>query len=97
MSDEAATKISKDLRLDRLITWAMMAMVGALSAVASYAFSDLKAQIGGLSREVSALNINMALMEQQKENLRKIEATQEKIKDQIQALELWRARSDPSP
>ena len=79
--------LAKDLRLDRIVTWALTSLVGLGITVAIFTYRDLKSEFKTLSNSIGALNTTVALMEQSKKQV-------DENKKAIHDIQIWKAQQE---
>jgi hypothetical protein len=97
MADEK-TRIFRDPRIDRSISWALSLVVTVMLAIAAATYSDLREQMGSLSVSVNNLSLAVALSEQResvvqdlKQEILISKEERKELQEDITSLELWRA------
>lgn len=79
-------EIVKDIRLDRLVSWILMTIVGVGIMIAGYTYKSLNITMSNLNSSVTTLNTNVAVLQTQileiselKRRVRELEINQARI------------------
>lgn len=99
-----AEKLGKDLRLDRIVTWFLMLIVGVGISIASLTYSDLRDQMKSFGESVNNLSTSVALIQQREERVTELRAENAMMKAdmmiiqrEVRELQLWRASETNQP
>lgn len=83
--------LSKDLRLDRIVTWVLTTLVGLGITIAILTYKDLKEEFKSLTQSIVALNTTVAVMANSQEQIEDNESAIKINQGEIQNLKLWQA------
>ena len=90
-------KIVRDLRLDRIVTWALTVAVGIGVMVAGFTYKEMMKELRTLSGVVVTLNTNVELLKEQIKDIDEIEDEVESLRERVHDLELWKASMGGNP
>lgn len=71
---EKAGSITKDPRLDRVVTWALALLVSLALSIGAWFFSMMTSEIRGLRGEISNLRVSVALNSSLEKRINAIES-----------------------
>lgn len=83
--------LAKDLRLDRIVTWFMVMVVGVGVGAAGYTYKEMMSEFRNLSSAVFALNTNVAILKEKINDIEDLEREMISLRLMVHQLDLWRA------
>ncbi len=87
MTQRSTGTYVQDPRVDRAISWALMAFAAVSLAVGAYFFRDLSGSVKGLNAAVSNLRTEVAVMRVDRERIGELKMDLRELTARVRALE----------
>lgn len=78
--------VFRDIRIDRLISWVLVAVAGIALSMGAYFFNKLDGTLGNLTTQVTQFKIEVAVLNEKVQNYSRMQQQLDKLEDWVREL-----------